>query len=42
MEGFIDKYGMPVFIKPLKPIVGVDGEMIDNGAIDYWEAEVLH
>ncbi len=40
MEGFIDKYGMPVFKKPLKPIVGVDNEMIDNGAIDYWEAEV--
>ena len=40
MEGFIDIYGMPVFKKPAKPIRGVDGEMIDNGAIDYWEAEV--
>ncbi len=40
MEGFIDIYGMPVFRKPAKPIRGVDGEMIDNGAIDYWEAEV--
>ena len=40
MEGFIDIYGMPVFRKPVKPIRGVDGEMIDNGAIDYWEAEV--
>tara|TARA_R100000278_G_scaffold121483_1_gene105569 strand:+ start:5070 stop:7319 length:2250 start_codon:yes stop_codon:yes gene_type:complete len=40
MEGFIDIYGMPVFRKPDKPIRGVDGEIIDNGAIDYWEAEV--
>ena len=40
MEGFIDRYGMPVLRKPTKPILGVDGEMIDNGAIDYWEAEV--
>tara|TARA_R100001440_G_scaffold70128_2_gene92345 strand:+ start:779 stop:3025 length:2247 start_codon:yes stop_codon:yes gene_type:complete len=40
MEGFIDIYGMPVFYKPSKPIKGVDGEMIHNGAIDYWEAEV--
>ena len=40
MEGFIDIYGMPVFRKPTKHIRGVDGEMIDNGAIDYWEAEV--
>jgi hypothetical protein len=40
MEGFIDMYGMPVFYKPEKPIKGVDGAMITNGAIDYWEAEV--
>jgi len=40
MEGFIDRYGMPVFRKPDEPIVGIDGEMITNGAIDYWEAEV--
>lgn len=40
MEGFIDIYGMPVFRKPLEPIRGVDGQMITNGAIDYWEAEV--
>jgi len=40
MEGFIDRYGMPVLRKPSKPVLGVDGEMIDNGAIDYWEAEV--
>ena len=40
MEGFIDLYGMPVFYKPEQPIKGVDGMMIKNGAIDYWEAEV--
>jgi hypothetical protein len=40
MEGFIDKYGMPVFYKPEEPVLGVDGEMILNGAIDYWQAEV--
>ena len=40
MEGFIDKYGMPVFYKPETKILGVDNEMISNGAIDYWKAEV--
>jgi hypothetical protein len=40
MEGFIDRYGMPVFRRPEKPILGIDNEMIYNGAIDYWEAEV--
>ena len=40
MEGFIDKFGMPVFYKPNKPVLGVDDEWITNGAIDYWRAEV--
>ena len=40
MEGFIDRYGMPVLRKPAAPILGVDNQMIKNGAIDYWEAEV--
>ncbi len=40
MEGFIDRYGMPVFYKPSKPVMSVDGSMINNGAIDYWKAEV--
>ncbi len=40
MEGFIDIYGMPVLRKPKEPLKGVDGQMIKNGAIDYWEAEV--
>jgi hypothetical protein len=40
MEGFIDRYGAPVFYKPTNRIIGVDGEIITNGAIDYWGAEV--
>jgi hypothetical protein len=40
MEGFIDKYGMPVFRRPANPVAGVDNGWIKNGAIDYWEAEV--
>jgi hypothetical protein len=40
MEGFIDRYGDPVFRKPESPIIGVDGQKIFNGAIDYWDAEV--
>ena len=40
MEGFIDRYGMPVFKKPIESILGVDGNFIKNGAVDYWEAEV--
>ena len=39
MEGFIDIYGHPVLRKPDQPIKGVDGIMITNGAIDYWEVE---
>ena len=40
MEGFIDRYGMPVFRTPKNPIMGIDGEYIKQGAVDYWEAEV--
>ena len=40
MEGFIDRYGFPVFRTPSKEVRGVDDEMIDFGAIDYWENEV--
>ena len=39
MEGFIDRYGMPVLRKPNKSIRGIDNLSIRNGAIDYWEAE---
>jgi len=40
MEGFIDRFGMPVFRKPAKSVLGVDNEMISQGAVDYWENEV--
>ena len=40
MEGFIDKYGDPVLKTPPSPIDGIDGMLIDVGAIDYWENEV--
>jgi len=39
-EGFIDKYGYPVFDTPSEPIEGIDGEKIFNGVIDHWENEV--
>tara|TARA_R100000808_G_C2155481_1_gene168173 strand:+ start:8673 stop:10919 length:2247 start_codon:yes stop_codon:yes gene_type:complete len=39
-EGYIDRYGMPVLKTPAKPIIGIDGEDIRVGAIDYWKNEV--
>ena len=39
-EGYIDVYGMPVFKTPKVPIMGIDGELITIGAINYWENEV--
>jgi len=39
-EGYIDVYGMPVFNTPDEPILGIDGEWIVDGAIDFWKAEV--
>ncbi len=40
MEGFIDRYGMPVLTTPEEPVMGIDGEMISQGAINYWQNEV--
>ena len=40
MEGFIDKYGMPVLRTPHKEVEGIDGEMIYQGSVAYWENEV--
>ena len=40
MEGFIDRHGMPVLKNPQEPIMGIDGELIYQGAINYWENEV--
>ena len=39
-EGFIDKYGYPVFDTPSKPVEGIDGELIFTGVINHWENEV--
>jgi len=39
-EGYIDRYGFPVFRTPEKPVIGIDGMMIKIGAIDFWENEV--
>ena len=39
-EGYIDSFGYPVFSTPEKPIIGVDGEYIDTGVIEFWENEV--
>ena len=40
MEGFIDRHGKPVLNTPDAPILGIDGEMISQGAIEFWENEV--
>lgn len=40
LEGFIDRYGNPVIETPEEPVLGVDGEMIKIGAVEFWEAEV--
>tara|TARA_R100000541_G_scaffold2021_4_gene7462 strand:- start:27508 stop:29751 length:2244 start_codon:yes stop_codon:yes gene_type:complete len=40
MEGFIDRYGMPVLDTPKKPLLGIDNAMIKIGAIEYWQNEV--
>jgi len=39
-EGFIDKYGYPVFDTPPEPVEGIDGELIFTGVINHWENEV--
>ena len=39
-EGFIDKYGYPVFNTPSEPIEGIDGEKIYTGVVEHWENEV--
>ena len=39
-EGYIDKYGMPIFYTPEESVLGMDDEWIDTGVIDYWQNEV--
>jgi hypothetical protein len=38
-EGFIDRYGQPVFNNPDNDVYGPDGELIDVGVIDHWDNE---
>jgi hypothetical protein len=40
IEGYIDEFGWPVFEDPKKPIIGIDGEMITQGVITWWNNEV--
>ena len=39
-EGFIDRYGHPVFRKPEDPVFDAVGDVIEQGVLDYWENEV--
>ena len=39
-EGFIDRYGMPVFLTPEQPVRGADDMWIDYGVIEHWQNEV--
>jgi hypothetical protein len=40
VEGYIDEFGWPIFTDPSKPVRGIDGEMITQGVITWWENEV--
>lgn len=40
MEGFIDRFGRPVFEDPESEVKGIDGESIYTSVITYWENEV--
>lgn len=39
-EGYIDRYGMPVFRKPSTPVFDAYGDVINGGVLDFWENEV--
>jgi len=39
-EGFIDKYGYPVFDTPSEPVEGIDGNKIYTGVVEHWDNEV--
>ena len=39
-EGFIDTYGLPVFVGGKASVKGVDGYEITTGVIEHWENEV--
>jgi len=39
-EGFIDTYGLPVFVRAEGKVKGVDGYEITTGVIEHWQNEV--
>jgi len=39
-EGFMDTYGLPVFVGGENPVKGIDGYLITTGVIEHWENEV--
>tara|TARA_Y100000004_G_scaffold197388_1_gene271741 strand:- start:9682 stop:11904 length:2223 start_codon:yes stop_codon:yes gene_type:complete len=40
-EGYIDRYGWPVFANPDKAVEDAYGDFIETGVIPYWENEVV-
>ena len=40
MEGFIDRYGMPVINDIKSKVLGIDDEYIHQSAVNYWQIEV--
>lgn len=38
-EGYIDRYGHPVIEPHEEPILGIDGEWIEDSAVEWWENE---
>lgn len=40
IEGYIDEFGWPVFETPDKPVKGIDGEIITQGVVSWWNNEV--
>ena len=39
-EGFMDRYGIPLFNTPENPVQDIHGDYIDIGVVDHWENEV--
>ena len=39
-EGFMDTFGLPVFIRRRNNVKGIDGHEITTGVIEHWENEV--
>ncbi len=39
-EGFMDTYGLPVFVGGENPVKGIDGYLITTGVIEHWQNEV--